>query len=300
VIFLLFHLIPFHWFFFIFYFRGTHFLRELRPGDTISLDRPTTAPQSSPTNSPTRPKSSSNPPSPRPLHNLTQVVAEVISDTEFKLKEPFSTDGELTGEFEFKITPHVDQSGLFEAVYSKLGSGMPVAIFPEGGSHDQTHLLELKAGISVMALGAVAKLVVFFSLSLFCLCFEILHTYIYLSMINWSNRFPGLPLKIIPVGLNYESGHRFRSKVLVDFGEPILIPNNLVEQYKTGGEKKRKACAELLNTVWEGLKEVTVESPDYQTLRLLKLMAKLYRFDFCNFFSTFLSFLLEILYKYCL
>ena len=33
---------------------------------------------------------------------------------------------------------------------------------------------------------------------------------------------PGLPLRIIPVGINYFRGHRFRSRVFIDVGEAII------------------------------------------------------------------------------
>lgn len=32
-----------------------------------------------------------------------------------------------------------------------------MGIFPEGGSHDRTELLPLKAGVSIMALGSLAR-----------------------------------------------------------------------------------------------------------------------------------------------
>ncbi len=66
-------------------------------------------------------------------------------------------------------------------LFEKLRKGGTIGIFPEGGSHDRTQLLPLKAGISIMALGACAK-------------------------------HPGLGVVIVPVGLNYFSGHRFRSR----------------------------------------------------------------------------------------
>jgi glycerol-3-phosphate O-acyltransferase/dihydroxyacetone phosphate acyltransferase len=53
-----------------------------------------------------------------------------------------------------------------------------IGIFPEGGSHDRTELLPLKAGVTLMALGAVEKYKV--------------------------------PVKIVPCGLNYFFGHKFR------------------------------------------------------------------------------------------
>lgn len=53
----------------------------------------------------------------------------------------------------FKFIPKIDQSDLFSTVWDALHSGMNIGIFPEGGSHDRTDLLPLKAGFTLMALG---------------------------------------------------------------------------------------------------------------------------------------------------
>ena len=65
-------------------------------------------------------------------------------------------------------------------MYKRLGERGAIGIFPEGGSHDRTELLPLKAGFTIMALGALA-------------------------------RSPDLPLFIVPTGLYYFRGHAFRS-----------------------------------------------------------------------------------------
>ena len=39
----------------------------------------------------------------------------------------------------------------------------------------------------------------------------------------------------VPVGLNYFSGHRFRSRVFIDIGDPLEVPPELVAQYAAGG-----------------------------------------------------------------
>lgn len=63
---------------------------------------------------------------------------------------------------------------MYTSVYSKLKEGGCIGIFPEGahsssflrnrcadnctgGSHDQTDLLPLKAGVAIMALGAMSS-----------------------------------------------------------------------------------------------------------------------------------------------
>lgn len=77
---------------------------------------------------------------------------------------------------------------------------------------------------------------------------------------------PSLDLKIVTCGLNYFHPHRFRSRAVVEFGEPLTVPPELVEMYKRGGADKREACGKLLDTIYDALKNVTLNSPDYETL----------------------------------
>ena len=44
----------------------------------------------------------------------------------------------------YKTAPKVDQTKVYDAVFSRLNVGGCVCIFPEGGSHDRTELLPLK------------------------------------------------------------------------------------------------------------------------------------------------------------
>lgn len=104
-----------------------------------------------------------------------------------------------------------------------------------GGSHDRTDLLPLKAGVALMALGAMANT-------------------------------PGLKVKIVPVGLSYFHAHKFRSRAVVEFGSAMDVPDELVELFKKGGEEKRQASAKLLDIIYDGLKTVTIRTPDYETL----------------------------------
>ena len=46
---------------------------------------------------------------------------------------------------------------MYNSVWESLNNEEVVGIFPEGGSSDRTDLLPLKAGICIMALGAMAK-----------------------------------------------------------------------------------------------------------------------------------------------
>lgn len=75
---------------------------------------------------------------------------------------------------------------------------------------------------------------------------------------------PNSGLKIIPCGMNYFHAHKFRSRAVVEFGNPIEVPTELIELYKNG--ERREATSQLLETVYQALVAVTVTSPDYDTL----------------------------------
>lgn len=143
----------------------------------------------------------------------------------------------------YKTAPKVDQTKVYDAVFDRLSAGGAVGIFPEGGSHDRTELLPLKPGVAIMALGALSA-------------------------------NPHCGLKIVPCGMNYFHAHKFRSRAVVEFGNPIEVPPELVELYKNG--EKREAVGRLLETVYQALVAVTVTSPDYDTLMLIQAARRLY------------------------
>ncbi|KAJ2893287.1 Glycerol-3-phosphate/dihydroxyacetone phosphate acyltransferase [Coemansia aciculifera] len=178
-------------------------------------------------------------------------VTAVESDTQLRVAKEMKELAaiELLARAEgtsFKVVPHVDQDEMYHAVYQRLNNGECVGIFPEGGSHDRTEMLPLKAGATIMALGATAA-------------------------------NPELGLKIVPTGLNYFHPSKFRSRAVIDFGQPIDVPPELVEKYRKGGEAKREACDELLRIVSEGLKQVTLNTPDYETLKMVQAGRRLYQ-----------------------
>lgn len=184
-------------------------------------------------------------------------IAKVISDTELKLARVFKAtpvgsqdevdatedildelnDTEKDGAkgLKYKVLPHIDQHDLYGHVYECMNNSGTMGIFPEGGSHDQPGLLPLKAGVAVMALGAMSK-------------------------------NSNLKIKIVPVGLSYFHPNKFRSRAVVEFGAPIDVPRDLVEKFEQGGSIKREASGKLLDTIHEGLKTVTIRAPDYDTL----------------------------------
>lgn len=226
--------------------RGTHFDREAEVGGMIFL------------------------PSAKGQASTNVDIAEIHGSEEVRVKRPFKTklalfqltgrdDIDESGSFtnkefkgmkegyegtKYKLAPHIDQTKVYEAVFDRLRSGGCVGIFPEGGSHDRTGLLPIKAGVAIMALGAMAD-------------------------------SPHIDLKVVPVGMNYFHAHKFRSRAVVEFGQPIEIPTELVDMYKNG--QRRDAIGQLLDTVYQGLAAVTVQTPDYDTLMLIQAARRLYK-----------------------
>ncbi|KAL2266211.1 hypothetical protein VTJ83DRAFT_5563 [Remersonia thermophila] len=196
-------------------------------------------------------------------------VAAILGPTELRVKRPFTgklameqltarddiddsgnlTNPEANGPkpgyegTKFKLAPYIDQSRVYDAVFSCLKSGGCIGIFPEGGSHDRTELLPLKAGVAIMALGTLAEA-------------------------------PDCGLRIVPVGMNYFHAHKFRSRAVIEFGPPFEVPPKLVEMYKNN--QRRHAIGQLLDMVHSALSAVTVSTPDYDTLMVIQAARRLY------------------------
>lgn len=178
-------------------------------------------------------------------------VDKILNDTEIILKKPFDhkVNRILRSEkIPFSVVPLIDQSSLYASVFERLSKDSCIGIFPEGGSHDRAEMLPLKAGVSVMTLG-------YFSL------------------------YPDANLKIIPCGLNYFNAHKFRSRAVIEFGDPLDIPSDLVTDFKLGGEKKRMAIEKHLKSLADALNTVTVNVPDFETLQIIQAARRLYRSD---------------------
>lgn len=193
--------------------RGTGFLRQVKNGDSISIQG-------------------------------TEVrVRDVLSDESLVLSAAASSA--ISHDWvEYKVTPKADQSMMYAASFDALADGKAIVIFPEGGSHDQPSLLPFKAGIAIMALGALAK-------------------------------NPNLPLKIVPVGINYFSGHRFRSRVFLDIGDPLDVPPEIQQEYALGGENKFGATSALMHLIETALGALTTSVPDYETLEFFWTLRRL-------------------------
>jgi glycerol-3-phosphate O-acyltransferase/dihydroxyacetone phosphate acyltransferase len=113
----------------------------------------------------------------------------------------------------FKDDPRAMRSVMdtFEAVFRVLERGEAVGIFPEGITHDDPQLKEVKSGAARMAL-------------------------------EFEHRHGGkLGLQLVPVGLTFSAKEIYRSEALVNFGEPIRVA-----EFLAGYEAERKECIRRL------------------------------------------------------
>ena len=79
---------------------------------------------------------------------------------------------------------------------------------------------------------------------------------------------------IVPCGLNYIHRDRFRSQVLIEFGEPIIIGDAWIEKFRAD---ERGAIQELTDFLANALKAVTLNAPDWSTLRFIQTARRLYK-----------------------
>jgi glycerol-3-phosphate O-acyltransferase/dihydroxyacetone phosphate acyltransferase len=136
----------------------------------------------------------------------------------------------------------LDNDKAFEAMFEVLGRGEAIGIFPEGISHDESQLSTLKTGAARLALGAKAR--------------------------------SSVPLHIVPCGLTFVHPARFRSRVLVQYGAPIEIDAAWVERAKADS---RTAARELTGEIEKGMRALTINAPDWETVRALDAVRRLYQ-----------------------
>ncbi|MBI4816958.1 MAG: 1-acyl-sn-glycerol-3-phosphate acyltransferase [Deltaproteobacteria bacterium] len=137
-----------------------------------------------------------------------------------------------------------------EALAEAVARGSFSALFPEGQSHDQPYLMELKTGAARLVYRAAE-----------------------LSPMDSPD-----PV-IIPVGLFYARKKAFRSRALVWFHPPIAIPPELAPAALRGkGEAEISAAAKGLTELMEReLSEVVLATDDWSTHFLLHRSRKLVR-----------------------
>ena len=125
----------------------------------------------------------------------------------------------------------------FEAMFEVLGAGGTIGIFPEGLSHDESHIAKLKTGAARLAIGGATK-----------------------------NQ---MPITIVPCGLTFIHPRRFRSRVLVQYGPPIVV--------QPGGTTDPETVRAVTNDLDAAIRRLTINAPDWDTVRALDVVRRLYQ-----------------------
>jgi 1-acyl-sn-glycerol-3-phosphate acyltransferase len=130
----------------------------------------------------------------------------------------------------------------FEACFAVLEQGGAIGIFPEGMTYNDARLRPVKTGAARMAL-------------------ELEH------------RHEGkLGLKIVPVGLTYSRKERYRSDVLVHFGEPLVVTDFLAGY----GERRKERIQALSTEIEQRIQALVLHLPGLEQARLVRAITRLY------------------------
>jgi 1-acyl-sn-glycerol-3-phosphate acyltransferase len=132
---------------------------------------------------------------------------------------------------------------MFARCHELLRDGGSIALFPEGTSHNEPALQPLKTGAARIALEA-------------------------------EERFGPLGIELLPIGLLFDNKGAFRSRVVVQVGEPVPLPPEGVQGDEGGDAPSR--VRELTERMDEGLRRVTLNYDSWQEADLVERAAELY------------------------
>ena len=145
------------------------------------------------------------------------------------------------------VSPREEQSdaanndAAFARLFEVLEAGSSMGIFPEGVSHTGSHLTRLKTGTARIALAVAAR--------------------------------KKVHVTLIACGLTYMHRHRFRSQALLYFSVPIVIDDEWLAAYAASeADTVRRLTAHIA----EALEKVTLNAPDWETLRFIHAARRLY------------------------
>lgn len=174
------------------------------------------------------------------------IVSRIVNDNELVVSPASDIDFGVSYDLEkpcsYFILPKLDQKKVFASVANILKSDEVIGVFPEGGSHDQTKLLPLKAGACVFVWSAHAEL----------------------------NKDPAM----ICTGINYYDASKFRSKVIVNISKPIkyeIDPNRFTDR-----AYKHSKIQEMLSSMRQSMEDVKFLAPSYKELMNLDVAGQLY------------------------
>ena len=143
----------------------------------------------------------------------------------------------------YRKTDHPGQTakneGTFDAACGALRDGRAITIFPEGKSHSEPQLAEIKTGCARIAFRSAKE---------------------------------GVPVRIVPIGLTYSEKQRFRSWVFIDVGAPIEVKPHL----PVPGADEAEAVHKLTDVVADSMRGVTLNLEQWEDLPIIQTAEELY------------------------
>lgn len=136
-------------------------------------------------------------------------------------------------------TQMAKNEGTFEASSAALVAGRAITLFPEGKSHSEPQLAEIKTGAARIAFRAAKQ---------------------------------GAKVRIVPVGLTYAEKQRFRSEVLIEIGDVLEVAPFLPKSEADEVESVRALTAAIA----DGLKSVTLNLEKWEDLPIIQTAEELY------------------------
>ncbi|RDB16781.1 Glycerol-3-phosphate O-acyltransferase 2 [Hypsizygus marmoreus] len=135
-----------------------------------------------------------------------------------------------------------DRQVLFQGTFEALSRGQAVALFPEGTSYTEPRIMQVKDGAAWASL----------------------------EYVKWVKEHPGAApdqdVVIVPAAIVYTNKSKYRSSVVVEFGQPITL-DPYKEQFFSDVEGAPRAAVKRLTRTIEGeLVKATVNAPDWDTL----------------------------------
>ena len=188
---------------------------------------------------------------------------------------------------EYLIMAKIDQAVVYSQVHRVLRQGGSVGIFPEGGSHDRTTMLPFKPGFAIMALGSFQ-----------CCAMptdeqskKSMYDAKLCNRLNFSFSDEQKPLLaqktddldclwIVPVGLCYFNPHKFRSRPMIEFGEPLLLERTspLVQSYispDSTPNQKHSAVQAVMQDLRQRLSTLTLNADSLEDLMTVQTVRRL-------------------------
>ncbi|KAJ6538790.1 hypothetical protein DFH09DRAFT_991549 [Mycena vulgaris] len=134
-----------------------------------------------------------------------------------------------------------DRKVLLKGTLEALAKGYAVALFPEGTSYTEPRIMQIKDGAAWAAL----------------------------EYTKWMQENPDKklkPLVVVPAAIVYTNKSKYRSDVVVEFGQPITM-DPYIEQFSSEMEgAPRGAVKRLSHAIESGLVGATINGPDWDTL----------------------------------